>query len=136
LNNRPATPEVLKLIHVSDTHPCTSSDDAQALLAPLPAVIPGETYRSMATHGQATSDLGVDDEAWAMGTTGFGWGVPVMPGFASLEAKNADPFMGHVLNGGDDCPYVGAYLSAPTELTYEAAMDPSNPERDQWLIAM
>jgi len=31
---------------------------------------------------------------------------------------------------------VGAYISAPTELSYKAAMDPSNPERDQWMLAM
>ena len=31
---------------VSDNHPCTSTDDRQALLAPLPAVNPGETYRN------------------------------------------------------------------------------------------
>ena len=70
----------------------------------------------METYEHATSDFGVDDEEWAMGDTGFGWGVLVMPGFTSLEAKNADPYMGHVLDGGEDCPYVGAYLSAPTDL--------------------
>ena len=59
-----------------------------------------------------------------------------MSGFASLEAKNADPSMGHVLDGGEDSPYVGAFLSAPTELTYKAAMHTSNPERDHWLIEM
>ena len=84
-----------------------------------------------------------------MGNTGYGWGVPVMPGFATLEANNADPVdmaepvLGHVLPGGADdthsgaeCPYVGAYISAPTELSYKAAMDLSNPERDQWMLAM
>ena len=79
----------------------------------MPAVIPGETYRSLLTHEHATSDLGADDEAWTLGDSGFGWGVPVMPGFASLQAKNADPFIGHVLDGGEDSPYVGAYCLPP-----------------------
>ena len=100
----------IKPLHMSDTHPCTSTDDKQAFFAPLPAVIPGETYRITETQDNATSECGVDEEAWALGDTGFGWGVPVMPGFATLEVKNADPCMGHVLNGGGDSPYVGAYL--------------------------
>ena len=41
---------------VSDYHPCTSTDDLQALLAPLPPIILGETYRSLLTHEHATSD--------------------------------------------------------------------------------
>ena len=30
---------------------------------------------------------------------------------------------------------MGAYISAPTELSYKAAMDPSNPDRDEWMLA-
>ena len=72
------------------------------------------------------------------------------PGLTTLEANNADPpgLSDHVLldllpDGADsgshwdfEDPFVGAYISAPTELPYKAAMDPSNPERDQWMLAM
>ena len=53
-----------------------------------------------------------------------------MPGFATSEANNADPadmaepVMGNLLPDGADgthsgveCPYVGAYISAPIELS-------------------
>ena len=130
---------------VSDFHPCTSSDELQVLLAALPPSIPGDTYRSLQRYEQATSECQSEDlDVWTTGDTGYGWGVPVHPGFANLEANNADPagsakpVLGALLpdgaNGslsGTECPCVGAYISAPTELSYKAAMDPSNPERDQ-----
>ena len=148
--NRPVTPEVFKLILVSDFHPCTSSDELQVLLAPLPPSIPGDTYRSLQRYKQAISDCLSDDlDVWSMGDTGYGWGVPVHSSFATLEAINADPadmaepVLEDLLPDGADgahsgveCPYVGAYISAPTELSYKAAMDPTNPERDQWMLAM
>ena len=102
----------------------------------------------MKRYEQATSDCLSDDlYVWCTGGTGYGWGVPVNPGFATLEANNADPadmaepVLGALLTDGADgshsgveCPYVGAYISAPTELSYKAAMDPTNPERDQWMM--
>jgi len=67
---------------------------------------------------------------WTTGETGYGWSVPVHPGSANLEANNADPagsakpVLGALLTDGADgshsgveCPYVGAYFSAPTELS-------------------
>ena len=138
------------IMPVSAYHPCTSSDELKVLLAPLPLSIPGETHRALISYEHATSECLADDlYVGSTGDTGYGWGVPVMPGFATLEAYNADPadmaepVLGHVLPDGADgihsgavCPHVGAYISAPTELSYKAAMDPSNPERDQWMLAM
>ena len=55
----------------------------------------------------------------------------------------AEPVVGALLPDGADgthsgveCPNLGAYIAAPTELSYKAAMDPTNPERDQWMLAM
>ena len=96
-----------------------------------------------------------DLEHWSGSDTAYGWGVPVDPGFIDLEAKKADPLqpgssfaLGAVLLDTADiadthaahvqvnCLYVGAYISTSSELTYKAAMLPSIPDRDQWLLAM
>ena len=104
----------------------------------------------------AVADSASDDlEHWSGSDTAYGWGVTVDPGFTDLEAKNADPVqpgsssaLGAVLPDTADiadtcapqvqvnCLYVGAYISTSSELTYKAAMLPSNPDRDQWLLAM
>jgi len=104
------------------------------------------------THEQATSVCLSDDlEDEPTSDTVRGWGCSnVFPGLTTLEANNADPtgLSDHDLldllpDGADsgthsdfEDPYVGAYISAPTELSYKAAMDPTNPERDQWLLDM
>jgi len=99
-----------------------------------------------ATSGCLSDDL----DEWAGSDTAYGWGVTVDPGFTDLEAKNADPVQlgsipdlgvappadTHVSHMGVDCLYLGAYISTSTELSYRDAMHPSNPERDQWLLAM
>jgi hypothetical protein len=98
-----------------------------------------------------------DLEHWAGCDTAYGWGVPVDPGFQELEANEADPDPGtsdalevllpvtaDTADTADipaahvqvDCLYVGAFISTSTELTYKAAMLPSNPDRDLWLQAM
>ena len=41
---------------------------------------------------------------WTTGDTEYGWSVPVHPGFANLEANNADP-------AGNAKPVLGALLT-------------------------
>ena len=135
---------------VLDYQPCTGPNGSGVLLAPLPLSVPGETYGPPIIHQQATSDELCDDlDDWPTNDAGQGWGLPVFPCFPTLEANKADPpglynpvlldvlpECADGLHDGTNCPYVDAYISAPTELSYKAAMDPSNPERDQWLVAM
>eukprot|EP00798_Chlamydomonas_sp_ICE-L_P028231 gene28231-biopygen32190 len=136
--------------------PSTYSDSSRELLITSPPAIPGGLYRTRHCDDVAvTDDVSDDLEHWSGSDTAYGWGVPVYPGFDDLEAKEAglvQPRMSAALGAllpvtADTadipaahvqvhCLYVGAFISTSTELSYKAAMLPTNPDRDLWLQAM
>jgi len=120
-----------------------------------PPAVSDRLLRSPGDDVAVADDASDDLEPWSGSDTAYGWGVPVDPGFVDLEAKKAGPvqpgsssalgaFLMVTADTADtpaahvqvNCLYVGASVASTTELTYKAAMLHTNPDRDQWLLAM
>ena len=130
-------------------------DGSKGLVSASPPAVPDRLIGSPGDDVAFADSASDDLDHWSGSDTAYGWGVPVDPGFVDLEAKKAGPVqpgsssaLGALLMVTADtadtpaahvqvnCLYVGASAAPTTELSYKAAMLPTNPDRDQWLLAM
>eukprot|EP00798_Chlamydomonas_sp_ICE-L_P029094 gene29094-biopygen32958 len=141
---------------LSNSHPAPIIlDGSKGLVSASPPAVPDRLIGSPGDDVAFADSASDDLDHWSGSDTAYGWGVPVDPGFVELEANKAGPVqpgsssaLGALLPVTADtadipaahvqvnCLYVGASVAPSTELTYKAAMLPTNPDRDQWLLAM